>query len=100
VHNKKLPKEVIDYWPEVFEDVEVEVVPVEYLHSVRVSFSDGVTWDIDIKKEQDSVNVEEALANLMDEYQESIVHIDFRLDTEKVKKDISKRTHIFMKKKK
>lgn len=98
--NKKLPKEVIDHWPEVFEDVEVEVVPIEYLHSVRVSFTDGVTWDIDVKKEQDSINVEDALVNLMDEYQDSITHIDFRLDTEKVKNDISKRTHIFMKKKK
>lgn len=98
VTNKKLPQEVIDYWPEVFEDVEVDVVPVEYLHSVRVSFTDGVTWNIDVKQEADDYDVETALADLMESYQDSIVHIDFRLDTEKVKRDISKRTHIFMKK--
>lgn len=96
--NKKLPKEVIDYWPEVFEDVEVEVVPVEYLNSVRVSFEDGITWDIDVKNEPDETDLEHALVNLMESYEDSITHIDFRLDTEKVKKDISKRTHIFMKK--
>lgn len=98
--NKKLPKEVIDYWPEVFEDVEVEVVPIEYLNSVRVSFLDGITWDIDLKNEPDEVYLEEALGNLIESYEDTITHIDFRLDTEKVKKDISKRTHIFMKKKK
>lgn len=96
--NKKLPKDVIDHWPEVFEDVEVDVVPIEYLHSVRVSFSDGVTWDIDVKKESSETDIEDALADLMETYSESITHIDFRLDTEKVKRDISKRTHIFMKK--
>jgi len=98
VANKKLPPEVVDHWPEVFEDVEVEVVPIEYLHSVRVSFSDGITWDIDITDDSKQYDIEESLANLVDNYQDSITHIDFRLDTEKVKRDISKRTHLFMKK--
>jgi len=98
VANKKLPPEVVDHWPEVFEDVDVEVVPVEYLHSVRVTFDDGITWNIDITQEEKSVDVETALADLMEQYQDESTHVDFRLDTEKVKRDISKRTHIFMKK--
>jgi hypothetical protein len=98
VHNKKLPKEVIDHWPEVFEDVEVEVVPIEYLHSIRVSFDDGITWDIDVKKDADDYDIESSVADLFETYQDSIIHIDFRLDTEKVKRDVSKRTHLFMKK--
>lgn len=96
--NKRLPPEVVDHWPEVFEDVQVDVVPVEYLHSVRVTFDDGITWDIDVTRDKDGIDVESALADLMDQYQDSITHVDFRLDTEKVKHDISKRTHIFMKK--
>lgn len=96
--NKKLPKEVVDYWPEVFEDVEVEVVPVEYLHSIRVSFDDGITWDIDVTKDADELDIEKSVADLFESYQDSITHIDFRLNTEKVKRDISKRTHLFMKK--
>jgi len=98
VANKKLPPEVVDHWPEVFEDVEVEVVPIEYLHSVRVTFNDGITWDIDVTKEKEGIDVENALADLIEQYQDGITHVDFRLDTEKVKRDISKRTHIFMKK--
>lgn len=96
--NKKLPPEVVDHWPEVFEDVDVDVVPIEYLHSVRITFDDGITWDIDVKKDSSDVNVEDALADVMEEYQADITHVDFRLDTEKVKRDISNRTRIFMKK--
>lgn len=98
MQNKKLPKEIVDHWPEVFEDVEVEVVPIEYLDSIRVSFDDGITWDIDVKKGADEHDVEQSVADLFETYQDSITHIDFRLDTEKVKRDISKRTHLFMKK--
>jgi len=98
VANKKLPPEVVDHWPEVFEDVDVDVVPIEYLHSVRITFDDGITWDIDVKKDSSDVNVEDALADVMEEYQADITHVDFRLDTEKVKRDISNRTRIFMKK--
>ena len=96
--NKKLPPEVIEHWPEVFEDVEVEVVPVDYLHSVRISFEDGITWDIDLTKDEALVELEESIANLFETYEDAITHIDFRLNTEKVKEDISKRTHLFMKK--
>lgn len=98
--NKKLPPEVIELWPEVLEDVEVEVVPIEYLHSIRISFDDGVTWNIDLNQKTDEVDIEESIVDLIDEYKDEIINVDFRLNTEQVKKDISKRTHIFMKKRK
>ena len=96
--SKKLPPEVIKYWPEVFEDVEVEVVPIDYLYSVRISFEDGVTWDIDLTDKDNVYDLESSISDLLETYEDSIIHIDFRLNTEKVKKDISKRTHLFMKK--
>lgn len=96
--NKKLPKEVVDHWPEVFEDVDVEVIPVKYLYSIRITFEDGITWDVSLEKDSDEKDVEAAIEEVLDEYEDSIASIDFRLDTEKVKRDISKRTHIFMKK--
>lgn len=94
----KLPPEVINHWPEVFEDIEVNVVPLDYLHSIRVSFADGKIWDIDIDKSRNRVeNLEKALEDLFDEYSESIENVDFRLDTEKVKRDITNRTKRFLK---
>lgn len=97
---KKLPPEVVDHWPEVFKDVEIEVLPVEYLHSVRVTFTDGKIWDIDLKAENETIDVQNALSELVEEYEDAIVSVDFRLDTEKVKKDITSRTRSFMKKRK
>lgn len=99
-NGKKLPKDVISQWPEVLEDVDVEVIPVEYLHSVRITFSDGKIWEIDTTKNTDEIELEDALEALLLEYEEEIDNVDFRLDTERVKEDIKKRTRVFMKKRK
>lgn len=97
---KKLPEEVINLWPEIFKDVTVESVPIEYLHSVRVTFIDGKVWEIDTSKSVEGVDIETALRELMLEYESSIANVDFRLDTERVKKDITRRTAQFLKKRK
>ena len=99
-NGKKLPKDVIDQWPEVLKDVDVEVIPVEYLHSVRITFSDGKIWEIDTTKNTDDIELEDALEALLLEYEDEIDNVDFRLDTVKVKEDIKKRTRVFMKKRK
>lgn len=99
----QLPPDVIDHWPEVFEDLDVKVVPLEYLHSVRVFFEDGKVWDIDIQKSKQqggTTQLEETLEDLFEEYDDVIVNVDFRLDTERLKKDIQKRTAVFLKKRK
>lgn len=99
-NGKKLPQEVINHWPEIFKDITIESVPVEYLHSVKITFEDGKIWEIDTDKNPENVDIEQALEALMEEYEDIIVNVDFRLDTEKVKNDISKRTAAFLKKRK
>jgi hypothetical protein len=95
---KQLPKEVIDHWPEVFKDVHIDVVPLEYLNSVRVEFTDGKIWDIDINTDKKPVqDLEKSLDDLFEQYQNVIKNVDFRLDTDKVKADITKRTKKFLK---
>jgi hypothetical protein len=98
----KLPSDIVNAWPEIFKDITIDVVPIEYLHSVKVYFTDGKVWDIDVKKSRNKPNldIETALEDLFREYETSIKNIDFRLDTAKVKRDIKKRTQIFMKKRK
>lgn len=101
--SKKLPKDVIDHWPEVFKDVDISVVPVQYLHSVRIFFKDGKVWDIDVNKTKQTKGIktiEKAMEELFFEYEDSIQNIDFRLDTAKVKADIQGRTRHFMKRRK
>lgn len=95
---KRLPSDVIDHWPEVFKDVRIEAVPIEYVNSVLVTFVDGKIWDIDLSKSSTELDITDALEDLIEEYEDVIVNIDFRLDTEKVKEDITKRTKLFLKK--
>ena len=89
-------------WPEIFENIELSTIPILYLHSVRITFNDGKIWDIDVdksKKSNNNVKIEQSLVKLFDEYEDRIQHIDFRLDTEKIKKDITKKTKKLPKKK-
>lgn len=98
-----LPQDVIDQWPEVFNEIHVTAVPIAYLHSLRITFKDGKVWDVNIaahiKKHHDS-DLEDHLEELIESYEEVIEHIDFRLDVNKVKRDIIKKTNKFLKTKK
>ena len=98
-----LPPEVVDHWPEVFEDIDIQVIPLEYLHSVIVTFDDGKIWNIDLEKTKEKTSadqLEATLDELFAEYDDYIKNVDFRLDTERLKSDIQARTKHFMKKRK
>lgn len=103
----KLPPEVIEHWPEIFKDIEIKAVPLEYITAVVVTFDDGQTWVIDLDAESlgesdaDLVDViDETLEAFFEEYDEYIESVDFRLNTQKVIDDIKKRVGSFLKKRK
>lgn len=104
--DKNLPEETVDSWPGILDEIEIKVVPVEYINSVEVQFTDGNTWSIEIDKsevedsEQAAEELEESLESLFEEYEDVIEGVNFVLDVEKVKEDITARTKSFMKKKK
>lgn len=98
-----LPKDVIAHWPEVFGEVELNVMPLKYLHTVLVNFKDGKSWEIKITektKREGWPAFERNLSELVKNYNESVENVDFKLDTPKVRKDIEKETQKFLKKKK
>ncbi len=105
---KKVPKEgklhpdVIKHWPEVFKDITVKTIPIEYLESVYVTFTDGRQWAIKVNKEDrsDPDEIEFGLEELLTQYEDVIANVDFRLNTKKVKYDIERRTKHFLKKRK
>ena len=41
----KLSKGLQNTWPEVFKDIKVDVIPIEYLTSIRVIFKDNKIWE-------------------------------------------------------
>lgn len=102
--NNKLPADIVDHWPEIFDDIEIKTIPLEYIKEINVQFHDGKIWqlDVDQRKITDSnvQDIERSLESFFEEYDEFIDSVDFNLDTNKVKEDISRRTKRFMKKRK
>jgi len=65
-----------------------------------VSFDSGTVWEIDIKDsltKQPVEDIEDTLGELFDEYEDEIVSLDFRMDMDSIKKDLSKRVAKFIK---
>lgn len=89
-------------WEDILEEIELTYLPIEYLKNIIVTFDNGEIWNIDIPsslKTQKIENIEESLDNLFYEYDDKIETVDFRVDIEKVKKDLSKKVKKFLKKK-
>ena len=99
----KFPKQVVSEWPEIFGDVEVSAIPVQYLKSINVTFKDGKKWEVRMKPNRKNVSSKELEATINEmfvHYKDAIKNVDFRLDVSKVKADISTRTKKFIKKNK
>lgn len=87
----KPPRHLVKEWPEVFEDLYMNTMPVAYLDYVRLEFADGRVWQIDISvqlKEEEPEAIADKLLETLTEYKENITKIDFKVDIEKLKKDI------------
>jgi hypothetical protein len=100
---RKLPKEVVECWPEIFGEVKLNVLPLRYLHGVIITFKDGKIWEVKITKEDHAKGwpaFESSISELYRTYENRIDNVDFRLDTEKIRKDIEKSTQRFLKKRK
>jgi hypothetical protein len=70
-------------------------MPVAYLDTVRLEFTNGRIWEINVKEqltESQSQHVADKLLETFQEYQEEISKIDFKIDVEKLKEDITKET--------
>ena len=83
------PEHLIKQWPEVFEDMYMNTMPLFYLNSVQIKFKDGRVWEIDVKTqlvEQDPDLVADKILDIFDEYGNEIENIDFNVDTEKLKR--------------
>lgn len=104
MQNKKLPADVIKHWPEIFGDIDIKVVPVEYLESIYISFKNGKTWSINfdtsVEKEALEMQINDYLEEIFDTYGDEVVSVDFKIDTRQVKKDVQERTKYFLKKRK
>lgn len=87
----KPPRHLVKEWPEVFEDLYMNTMPVAYIISLRLNFTNGRIWEIDVQQqldEEDSDQIAEKILEIFNEYKSDIQKIDFQMDIEKLKKDI------------
>jgi hypothetical protein len=85
------PRHLVKEWPEVFEDLYMNTMPVAYLDTVHLEFADGRVWQINIKdqlKESEADSIADKLLETLTEYKDEIKKIDFKVDIERLKKDI------------
>ena len=90
----------INYWQDIFDSIEMEHLPVEYMNMIIISFDDGTRWEIDIKdskKRQTVEDIEISLNELFETYQDTISNIDFRMDMDKLRSDLQRRVKKFLK---
>ena len=93
------PKHLVQEWPEVFDDLYMNTMPVAYLDFITLEFNDGRVWEINIKeqsKESDNDTIADHLLETFQEYKHDIKKIDFKLDIEKLKKDIENQTKNYL----
>jgi hypothetical protein len=75
----------------VFEDLYMNTMPVAYLDTVHLEFADGRVWQIDVKdqlKDESPDAIADRLLETLSEYKDEIKKIDFKVDIERLKKDI------------
>jgi hypothetical protein len=90
------PRHLVKEWPEVFEDLYMNTMPIAYLEMVHLEFANGRVWQIDIRTQlaDDAAElVANKLLDTLQEYKEEITKIDFKIDVARLKKDISKSTN-------
>ena len=95
----KPPRHLVKEWPEVFEDLYMNTMPVEYLEYVQLEFKNGRIWQIDIKSQlKDSTldAVATQLIKTLSEYRDEVVKLDFKVDVEKLKRDVGDSTKDFL----
>lgn len=91
----KPPRHLVEEWPEVFEDLYMNTMPVAYLDLIILEFHDGRIWEIDIKeklKDNDSDLVANNLLETFQEYRSDIKKIDFKVDIDRLKIDIKRQS--------
>lgn len=91
----KPPRHLVKEWPEVFEDLYMNTMPVAYLDQVNLEFADGRVWEINIREQLSKTNtsdIAEKLLNTLQEYRDEIKKIDFKVDVEQLKLDIKDQT--------
>jgi hypothetical protein len=86
----KPPSYLVKEWPEVFEDLYMSTMPVEYLHSIRLEFKNGRIWEINVTDQINKIHSQQLADNLVQSLLDcatDVKKIEFNVDVNKLKND-------------
>jgi hypothetical protein len=89
------PRHLVKEWPEVFEDLYMNTMPIAYLETIDLEFTDGRVWQINVADQlivSEPDIIADRMISTLHEYKEDIKKIDFKIDIEKLKEDIKNET--------
>jgi ribosomal protein S18 acetylase RimI-like enzyme len=92
----KLPTNLVNEWPEIFEGMYISTMPVEYLLSIKLEFHDGRIWEIAVDEQRSATKAQviaDKLIETLQEYAKDVRKVDFKVDVEKLKLDIKNSTN-------
>ena len=101
--NKWFPKDINDTWSEIFEEIEFDAIPIEYIHAIDVVFKNKKVWSIEVEKKLSYTSwsdFEKEVREMLGSYKDDIEHVNFKLDTERLRGDITNSTKKFFKNRK
>jgi hypothetical protein len=90
----KSPKHLVAEWPEVFEDLYITSLPIKYVETILIEFSNGRVWEFNFASQNHrhlKLNASK-IVETFNEHQEEIISLDFKVDVDKLKKDIFEQT--------
>jgi hypothetical protein len=91
----KPPRHLVREWPEVFEDLYMNTMPIAYLDVINLEFANGRIWQINVREQMFNSNFDnmsDKLLDILQEYRKDIIKIDFRIDVARLKEDIANQT--------
>ena len=84
------PEHLVSEWPEVFEDLYISTLPIDYIDLIKLEFNNGRLWEIDLKSTVvcDYRSIEKMVVESFREFKDEIVKLEFSIDISKLKNDI------------
>ena len=95
-HNVCLTEEFVDKWKSIINDVDITDIPVEYIDHMIVHTEDDSEYVVSIidllKQGTPASELEMALEDKMEEFEDDIMSVDYILNVEKISIDIQSTT--------
>lgn len=86
-----------DYWSDIFKGIAPDVIPLEYVDSVSVMFTNNKQWEIPVENlDENWTSFQDTIIEFISGHAENIKDIGYNVDLNKIRLDISSQTVKFL----